>query len=99
MSGSVVTAGTNILPHSASPTEDAIIRLQEAILRGHKMPFRAGLLQNVIEKDGELTILACIDDILVEAPKDHAAELQQLVGSMVCLAIVDGKFRAGALRA
>ena len=99
MSGSVVTTGTNILPTPPSQTEGTIVRLQEAVLPGRKMPFRAGLLQNVIEKDGELTVLACIDDILVEAPKDHAAELQQLVGSVVCLAIVDGKFRAGALRA
>jgi len=94
MSGSVVTAGTNIflLPGD-------ILRLQEKITHGYEMPFRMGLLQNVIENDDELTVLACIDNVLVEAPKDQAAKLQQLMGRRICLAIVDGKFRLGALSA
>ena len=94
MSGSVVTPVTNILP---LPSD--ITRLQEDIQRGHKMPFQAGLLRNVIEPDGDLIVLACIDNDLIEIPKDQAAILQQLVGQRICLAIVDGKFRAGALRA
>jgi len=97
MSGSVVTAGTNILPTPPSQMEGTIVRLQEAVLPGRKMPFRVGLLQNVIESDGESIVLANIDNILVEAPKNLAAKLQQLVGRTVCLAIVDGKFRVGAL--
>jgi hypothetical protein len=97
MSGSVVTTGANILPTPPSQTEGTIVRLQEAILPGRNMPFRVGLLQNVIEPDGESIVLANIDNILVEAPKSQAAKLQQLVGRTVCLAIVDGKFRVGAL--
>jgi hypothetical protein len=94
MSGTIVSAVTNNFP-----LECSIIRLQDEITHGHEMPFRAGILQSVIEQDDGQIVLACIDNVLVETSKDLAAKLQQLVGRRICLTIVDGKFRIGALRA
>ena len=92
MSGSIVCNSiNNFLPG------DDIVHLQDRITRGHDIPFEAGVLQAVSEPEGQPFALAHIRDIVVEVPVDQASRLQQLVGRTVCLAIVDGKFRVGAL--
>jgi len=88
MSGSVAS----IPPTASAPP---IIRLQDRVTRGHDTPFETGVLQGITAQ-GEM-VLAHIRDIMIEVPADQAAKLQQLVGHRICLAIVDGKFRMGAL--
>jgi len=90
MSGSVATGPSVSLPQTS-------IRLQDRITRGHGTPFEAGVLDAVTAPDGQPFALAHIRDIVVEVPGDQAARLQQFVGRRICLAIVDGKFRAGAV--
>jgi hypothetical protein len=90
MSGSVVTPITNILPQSGD-----IIRLQDRVHRDHDAPCEIGTL-HAVTAQGEQH-LAHIRDIMIEVPADQAAKLQQLVGRRICLAIVDCKFRVGAI--
>jgi hypothetical protein len=90
MAGNSISPDICTLSPVSAEAKDDIIHLQE-------IDIAAGILTDIIEPDGQPIILACIDDMLVEAPKAMSRKLWPFIGRRICLAVVDGKFRAGAL--